>query len=151
MARIYLAALIGILASGSCGGCASTFPTPASPLAAPEAEFNVAPKEMVQVVQQTVTAPPLALTVASADRGVVVTGYQRFPGEWHVARRWQEQTRYKIAVIPDWDQPTAKSRVQVVEETQQRATDGQPWDSGWELNRRDRAEQVLQQIRAAVK
>lgn len=131
-------------------GCATTFSKPPSPLNPVMAEFSVAPKAMVDTVRQVVSAAPISIPVESVDKGVLITGYQRFPGEWHILRRWQEQTRYRIAIIPDWDEPTSKCKLQVTEETQTRATDGQTWDNAPELDRQDRSRELLKQIQQRV-
>jgi len=131
-------------------GCATQLPMGPSPLSTVQGEFDIAPKQMVEVVHQTVTAAPLSLTVESTEKGTILTGYQRFEGEWHILRRWQEQTRYKITVIPDWDQPMVRCRVQVTDETETRATEGQTWDRAPELDRQDRSRQLLDRIRQAV-
>jgi len=134
----------------TCGGCSSEFPAPANPLAPAEAHFDVPPKQMVETIRQTVSSPPLSLPVEVQDNGVLFTGYQQFPGEWHILRRWQEQTRYKISVFPDWNDAANKCRVQVMDETQTRATAPQPWDPAPELDRRDRSRQLLERIQEAV-
>jgi hypothetical protein len=141
--------MLACLAITACG-CASEFPPAPNPLAPAEAQFNVPPKQMVETVRQVVSAPPLSLPVEVQDNGVLLTGFQRHPGEWHILRRWQEQTRYKISVIPDWEQPAQRCRVQVVDETQTRATDGQTWDPAPEVDRRDRSRQILDRIREAA-
>jgi hypothetical protein len=105
---------------------------------------------MAQTVRQILGAPPLSLSVEDQGRGVLLTSYQSFPGEWHILRRWQEQTRYKLSIFPDWDEPTQRCLVQVIDETQTRATNGQSWDPAPEIDRRDRARQILQRINEAV-
>ena len=121
------------------------FAPPESRLAPAEAEFIVGPKQMVRIVRDNINLP-----IESENKGVIVTDYRRFDGEWHIVRRWQEHTRFKITIIPDWDRPAEKCRVQVTEETEQRATESQPWQAAAELNRHDRSEQLLQQISAAA-
>jgi hypothetical protein len=106
---------------------------------------------MLDIARKVLSQPPLSLPVEDQGKGVLLTGYQPFPGEWHILRRWQEQTRYKISIFPDWDQPTQRCSVQVVDETQTRATNGQTWDPAPELGRRERSQQILDRIGEAVK
>jgi len=127
-------------------GCASHWPAMDRNLTGSQAEFDVPPKQMIETATRLVSEPPLSLGVVEEGKGTIMTGYQYFPGEWHVARRWQERTQYRITVIPDWDQPTRKCLVQVREQTEQRAADGMKWTPALELTRPDRAVQILQQI-----
>ena len=131
------------------GGCSTQLPRPAAGKPGTEAAFNVAPKQMADFVKRVLATPP-ALAVESEDKGVLTTGWQRFPGEWHVARRWKERTRYFITIIPDWDEPNAKCRLLVNADTQQRAADGQDWEPASELNRTDRADALLKRLRDAA-
>jgi len=52
-------------------------------------------------------------------------------------------------VIPDFDQPTARGRVEVREETQTRAAEGMRWEP-MESDRQDRAEALLKAIREGI-
>jgi len=128
-------------------GCAAHWPEVNRDLTGARAEFQVAPKQMVTTVKQIVTEAPLSLGVQEEGKGSIVTGYQEFPGEWHVARRWQERTKYRVTVIPDWDQPTARCVVEVRELTEQRAADGMKWAPAAEIQRPERATELLNQIR----
>jgi hypothetical protein len=131
-------------------GCAQHYAPTDPKLNAPTATFDVPPKQMVQKIKQVVTAPPLSLGVEQEDKGTILTTPQRFPGEFHVARRWQEQTRYRITVSPDFDEPTKRCTVQVREFTEQRAAEGMKWESSESLPRPQRAADLLEQIRKAV-
>jgi len=86
-------------------GCASKFPEPHSALDVPSADLVMAPKDALAAAKRVVSEPPLSLGVQSENRGTIMTGYQSFPGEWHIGRRWQERTQYRITVIPDFDEP----------------------------------------------
>jgi hypothetical protein len=101
---------------------------------------------LIETVKQVVTSPPLSLPIEQEHKGTIITGYQEFPGDWHIARRWQERTRYRISVIPDFDEPTRHSRLEVTEESQVRATEGQEWHDDPDVQRPDRAASLLQQI-----
>jgi hypothetical protein len=111
-----------------------------------EREFAVAPKALLQSSKDAVAAPPLSLGVEREDKGAFITGYQRFPGEWHIGRRWQERTKYRVMVIPDFDEPTSRARLQVTEQTEQRAADVQDWKPAHELSRPERAKALLDAI-----
>jgi hypothetical protein len=110
------------------------------------ADVNVPPKQLVERVKQVVSAAPLSLGVEGQERGVVTTGWKRYEGDLHIARRWQERTRYRIEVIPDWDEPAGKSRLHVTAETEQRPAEGQSWDREPRVPRPERAREVLKQI-----
>ena len=81
----------------------------------------------------------------------MLTGYQPFAGDWHVARRWQERTRYRIIVIPDWNEPTQACRVQVQEFTETRAAEGMTWKPDLEVQRPERSGKMLKTLDAAIK
>ncbi len=130
-------------------GCASD-PAAAAKAsqAGAEAAADVAapPKQLIQAVRRVVISPPLSLGVEAEERGTLVTGWERFRGEWHIGRHWQERTRYRIEVIPDWDEPTARARLRVTAETEQRAAEGQRWDREARVARPQRSREVLRQI-----
>ena len=92
------------------------------------ADVDLPPKDLVEAVKRAVESPPLSLGVAGQDKGTVVTDWKRHRGDWHIGRYWQERTRYRIEVSPDWDEPTKRSRLGVTAETEQRAAEGQRWD-----------------------
>jgi hypothetical protein len=116
-----------------------------------QAEFNVPPKELAEKVKSALAQPPLNLTVASQDHGTLLTSYREYQGEFHIARHWKEQSRYRIEIAPDWDNPTGKAKLSVVEQTQQRRTNNQAWEDAPELQRPERAKEVLEQIVKNVK
>jgi hypothetical protein len=110
------------------------------------------PKEMADDVKQIVGTPPLSLATQDENPGQIVTDWQPFRGEFHIARYWYERTRYHITVVPDFSDPAKRSRIQVVDETQQRPEESglnqqaQQWAPAPELHRPDRAQAILQQI-----
>jgi len=130
------------------GGCESSKPQTPNSLAAigQNANVNVPPHQLMQDVERIVASPPLSLPIEKEEKGSILTGWKEYPGNWHIIRRWQERTRYRIMVSPDFDQPTQRSHIQVTEETQQRAASQQEFQSSTELQRPDRAQAVLQQI-----
>ena len=127
-------------------GCAAHWPEVDRTLTGTQAQFDVPPKQMVETVKRVVTDPPLALGIEQEGKGTILTGYQNFPGEWHVARRWQERTQYRVTIIPDWDEPSKRCIVQVRELTEQRAAEGMKWSPAPELQRPERAAELLKQI-----
>jgi hypothetical protein len=135
------------LAALVAGGCASTYPIADTRMEGAEAEFDVPPKELVSRIKQALSEPPLDIGVAEENKGSLLTGYQQFPGAFRVARRWQERTRYRIRVIPDFDQPTQRAQVVITENTEQRAGEGMKWESTDVLPRPERAADLLKQLR----
>ena len=127
-------------------GCMSEPLQPQAAPAASQATVNRPPKDVVQEVKRIVAAPPLSLGVAEELDGLVVTGWKRYRGNFHVGRHWQERTRYRIAVIPDWNEPTQRARVEVAAQTEERAAEGQTWTPAPQIHRPDRAQAVLEQI-----
>ena len=110
------------------------------------ADVGVPPKQLVEDIQRIVPAPPISLDVESQGKGVLLTGWKRYQGTFHIAHYWQERTRYRIFVAPDFDEPTAKSHLSVTAETEQRAAEGQRWDREPRVPRPERARDVLNQI-----
>lgn len=115
-----------------------------SPVAS--AEVPVPPKELVEQVRQVLSSEPLSLGVESEEKGTLATGWKRYRGDWHIARYWQERTRYRVEVIPDWDEPAARSRITVTAETEQRPAEGQSWDREPRVPRPQRAQETLEAI-----
>jgi hypothetical protein len=115
------------------------------------AAVDVPPKQLVERVKQAVSAPPLSLGVESQERGAIRTAWKPYQGDFHIARYWQERSRFRIEVLPDWDDPAGKSKLQVIAETEQRATEGQSWDREPRVPRPKRAQEVLDQILQQVR
>ena len=131
-------------------GCAKTFPKADTRMEGAEAEFDVPPKDVLARVKQALNEPPLNIGVAEEKNGSILTGYQQFPGEFRVARRWQERTRYRIRIIPDFDQPTQRAQIVVTENTEQRAGEGMKWESFDVLPRPERAADLVRQLQSRV-
>ena len=129
-------------------GCGTQ--TPTSRAVTQSATFNIPPKQLVQDVQRIVSAPPLSLGVQGVNDGTIITGWREYRGELHIVRYWYERTRFHITVVPDWNEPTARSRLEVGDETEQRAETRQKWYPAPELNRPDRSAEVLRQIEAKL-
>jgi len=156
--RVGLSTLVVSLVSlALAAGCATEAekaeanPRPSPPPRNETSDFNVAPKQLFTLAKEVVGAAPWSLSTTDEGKGAFVTGYKTYPGEWHIARRWQERTRFRVVVIPDWDEPTARCRLQVSEETEQRAADVQAWQEAPELQRPERAKELMDAIQAKVK
>ena len=130
-------------------GCA---PTPAAEAAASRktaatsAQLAVPPKELVERVKAAVAAPPLSVPVETQEKGTLVTGWKPYRGDFHIAHYWQDRTRFRIEVVPDWDEPTARSKLTVLAETEQRSAEGQTWDREPRIPRPARAQEALKAI-----
>ena len=132
-------------------GCASKFPEAHSAMDVPTAEVAKPPKDVLAAAKRVVSEPPLSLGVQSESKGSFLTGYQSFPGDWHIGRRWQERTQYRVVIVPDFDEPTAKSRVEVTEQTEQRASEKHEWKPAVDVQRHERAREMLAKILAGVR
>jgi hypothetical protein len=104
------------------------------------------PKELVEAVKRAVAEPPLSLGIERQDRGTLTTGWKRYRGDWHIGRYWQDRTRFRIEVSPDFDEPLNRSRLSVIAETEQRAAEGQRWDREPRIPRPKRAQDALKAI-----
>jgi hypothetical protein len=135
-------AIVALLA----GGCAAHWPEQDTSLKSEQAEFQIPPKVMMTKIKEVVSQPPISLGIQEESKGSILTGFQEFPGAWHIGRRWQERTQYRIQVIPDFDEPTAKCTVQVRERTETRAADGMKWSAQGDLYHPERAEALLKTI-----
>jgi hypothetical protein len=148
-ASTWFAHVAPVVVLGLAMGCASDPVAEAKASQVPAAavaDVAAPPKQLVQDVKRVLSSPPLSLGVESEDRGTLVTGWKRFQGDWHIGRHWQDRTRYRVEVIPDWDEPTARARLSVTAETEQRAAEGQRWDREPRVPRPQRAQEVLRQI-----
>jgi hypothetical protein len=134
-----------------CSGCAAHWPELNQNFHAPTASYQIPPKQIVTMVREIVSSPPLTIGVQEEKDGSIVTGFQRFPGEWHIGRRWQERTKYRVTVIPDWNEPTQLGRITVQEYTETRPADGMKWKPDAEVQRPDRSRKMLQTLDEAIK
>ena len=139
-----LGALIALIAQLT--GCLSEPLQPQSAPAPARAQVNLPPKQAVEQVKRVVSEPPLSLGVTEELDGVVVTGWERHRGNFHIGRHWQERTRYRIAVVPDWNEPTQRARIEVGAQTEERAAEGQTWTPAPQIHRPERAKAVLDKI-----
>src|SRR5438105_16064 len=133
-----------LIAQCSLPGCAHFPPhSSAAQRVQSSGTVNIAPKALVREITVVLEQPPMLLPIEQVQEGVIITGWKPYAGEWHVARRWQERTRFRIAIIPDWNAPTERSRLEATEETQTRAADGQRWEAVEALDRPQRSRDVL--------
>ena len=106
---------------------------------------------MVQIIQAAVTAAPLNLKVESTNDGVVQTSYKEgLEGNYHVFRRWQERTKFRIVVIPDVSDPVNACRIEVADESQERSNDLAGWQDRPDTRRPERAQEVIKAVEAKL-
>jgi hypothetical protein len=110
------------------------------------ATIHIAPKDLVQRIQNDLPSGPLAIRIDNVQDGVILTGWKEYEGAVHIARRWRERTRFKINVAPDFNDPLGTSHVDVFDETEERPSDPQPWYPNPDLRRQERSDEVLKVI-----
>jgi hypothetical protein len=142
--------VIALMTLAGAIGCSSdntrSFDQPAGP-ALQMVEINKPPKELVKIARDVVTSAPYSLGVESEQKGQIVTGWREYQGEWHIGRHWVERSRYRIIVLPDFDEPTARSHVQVLAETQESIpVEPRKWHDNPALVRPQRAKELLSAI-----
>jgi hypothetical protein len=113
-------------------------------------ETNLPAKQLLEVAKRVVSSAPYSLPVESEAKGVVTTGWKEYRGAFHIARYWQERTRYQVAVYPEFEDPTGKSSLRVVQETQTRASSQGHWVQLLDEDRSDRAADLAKAIIAAA-
>lgn len=109
-------------------------------------DTNLPPKELLAVAQKVISSPPYSMSVENQAKGILTTGWKEYRGGFHIVRYWQERTRYQVAVYPDFDDPTGKSSLRVVQETQTRASDQGHWFGLLDEDRSDRAADLAKAI-----
>jgi hypothetical protein len=128
-------------------GCTPKGPPPSQWYAGDSsATVYVPPKQLVSLVQQALAAPPISMPVESVQNGSVTTAWKEERGEFHIIRFWYKRTRFRVNIVPDFDEPTAKSHISVDDQTEERATDRQPWYPAPQLHRPQRSQELLSQI-----
>lgn len=144
------AALLVVASALAVEGCTSQHPASTN---VQSHDYMIPPQQLAREVSRVVSSPPLSLPVESTTDGTIVTGWQQpFQGDWHIFRYWHERTRYHITVVPDFNDPTHRSHIQVVDETEQRPDESGPnveartWHPAPEIHRPQRAQAVLAQI-----
>lgn len=115
------------------------------------ASYNVPPKQLLGIVKQVIAAPPLAIPIEQESKGTVLTAFKEgYRGDFHITRYWQERTRYRIMVTPDWDDPAGHSMLQVSDETQVRSNDRGTWQADPRIQRPERREELVRLIRQQI-
>lgn len=131
-------------------GCITHDRPPASVQQSPA--YDMPPKAMFDAVRKIVSSPPISLPIEEQEPGTLLTGWQPFRGEFHIARYWYERTRYHISVLPDFNDPAHRSHIQISDETQERAEESgfnpkaEQWTPTPDLHRPQRSAALLQQI-----
>lgn len=114
--------------------------------------YTVAPKQLYQLARQVMASASMNVPIESEQKGVITTGYKEgYRGDWHIARYWQERTRFRIVIIPDWDDPVGHCRLEVSEETQVRSNDQASWQDDLGVQRPERAAEVIRLIDKQVR
>jgi hypothetical protein len=149
--RLALALALATALLASLAGCSSdnnrSFNDPL-PMGIANADVAIAPKQLVQIASDVVKSEPYSLPIESNQKGQIATGWREYPGEWHIARRWVERSRFRITVLPDFDEPTARSHLQVIADTQESIpTEPRQWHDNPSLQRADRARDLINAIR----
>ena len=108
--------------------------------------FPIAASEMVKQLQAALEKQGLSIT--SAQNGVIQTDWKAYDGEMHIARRWQERSRFRVSVIPDVNNPTGASRFEITEQTQRRSNEKANWEEG--ARRTQRAQELARQIALTI-
>lgn len=130
------------------GGCTTPKGPPPQQWYAGDASttVNVPPRQLVALVQQAVAAPPISLPAQSVENGSVITSWREERGEFHIIRYWHKRTRFRINIVPDFNEPTAKSHVSVDDQAEERATDRQPWYPAPQLHDSEQSQELLKRI-----
>lgn len=145
---------LGLLAILAVGGCVSesapdTKGTSSLSISDTQTyDFALPPQELIERVKQTLAS--MGISVEQQQGGVILTGYKEYPGTWHIARRWQEQTRYRITIFPDSLEPTMRSHLEITSQTQTRADDKDDWHNWAEYQRPQRAQALARDLHEKI-
>lgn len=135
------AGVMMLLALCSCASDQPGAPAPA------QASFSIAPRDMLPLVKQAIAAEPMNLAVAQDQGSVLVTSWREgYRGNFHIARYWQERTQFRISVIPDWQDPQNRCRIEITENTEERSNTRGEWRRNGDTTRPERSEELLRQI-----
>lgn len=110
--------------------------------------IHAPPKELIARLVRQLPQPPLALPVENVQDGNIYTGFREYEGAVHIIRRWRERTRFKIVVLPDFNDPLGTSHVEVLDQTEEKPSDEQPWYANPHLRRPERAAEVMRVIQS---
>ena len=59
---------------------------------------------------------------------------------------WRERTRFRIDILPDFNDPTGTSHIEIFDETEEKPSDPQPWYPNPDLRRPERSADVMKAI-----
>lgn len=150
ISRAILNSMFALLCFDLALGCMTHDRAPASVEQSPA--YDMPPAKMFDAVRKIVSSPPIWLAVQEQRPGTLITGWQPFRGEFHIARYWYERTRYHISIVPDFNDPAHRSHIQITDETQERAEESgfnpsaERWTAAPDLHRPQRSAALLQQI-----
>jgi hypothetical protein len=153
-ARTTLIAALTLATFTVLAGCQWQKPAPVPPEkydSSRSAVVHIPPKELVARIQKEFPAAPLSIGIASAADGTILTDWKAYEGAIHIARRWAERTRFKITILPDFNDPLGTSHVEVFDETEEKPSDPQPWYPNPDLRRTERSEEVVKVIAGMAK
>lgn len=109
--------------------------------------FQIPPQTLFDRLQAVLKADGFA--IASASAGAIETDWRSYEGEFHLLRRWEEQSRFRIVVVPDISAPTAAARIDITEQTQRRSNPRANWQAA--DARPERVRQLRQQLEGQLK
>jgi len=113
--------------------------------------YNVPARQLVEALPNALAAEPMKLGVAKEQNGTVQTTWKEdYRGTFHIARYWQERTRFEVSIIPDWQSPQSASRLDIREETQERSNSRAEWRHNPDVARPDRAFELLKQLESQL-
>ncbi|HEY1684156.1 MAG TPA: hypothetical protein VGG19_05295 [Tepidisphaeraceae bacterium] len=110
----------------------------------PAYEFNLSPSELIEKIKQSLST--MGITIAQDQGSVLITNYKNYPGSFHIVRRWQERTRYRITVFPDAADPARRSHLEISCDSQTRASSQEPWHTWAEYQRPQRAAMLAKSL-----
>lgn len=139
---------LSLLAALTLCSCASE--PPQQEMAASRA-YNIPPSQLMEALPAALAAEPMKLGVAKEQNGTLQTTWKEdYRGTFHIARYWQERTRFEVSVIPDWQAPQAASRLDIREETEERSNHRSEWRHNADVARPERAADLLKQVDASL-
>lgn len=108
--------------------------------------YSVSPSQLVSQLEQALKDS--GFTITNSEAGQIQTDWREYEGEFHIARRWGERSRFRISVIPDVNNPTGASRFEIAEETQRRSNEKANWEPA--SARPQRVQELTKQLDAKL-
>jgi hypothetical protein len=147
--RRQLALALGLFGMLTLCSCSSTFPTPET-LNTASRSYQAPAGDIVAALPTALAAEPMKLAVADSRNGTLQTSWKEgYRGEFHIARYWQERSRFLVSVSPEWQNPQGVSRIDVREETQERSNSRANWSTA-QHGRPERAAALLAHLEAKL-